>query len=76
MERGFLKISPAIHAKEALIDGLIHLKDHQGSHHDDLAISLTLAAWQSTRGINHLMAGLPQLVVAKTFQKELPEFDP
>ena len=24
-------------------------------HHDDLAISLTLAAWQSTRGINQLM---------------------
>ncbi|MDQ2946374.1 MAG: hypothetical protein M3Y27_10605, partial [Acidobacteriota bacterium] len=46
---------PAIHGKDALINELIHLKDNQGSHHDDLAISLTLAAWQSTRGINHLM---------------------
>ena len=55
MERGLLRIPPAIHGKEALIGELINLKDHQGSHHDDLAISLTLAAWQSTRGINHLM---------------------
>lgn len=55
MERGLLKIPPSIHAKDALIKELIHLKDHQVNHHDDLAISLTLAAWQSTRGINHLM---------------------
>ncbi len=55
MERGLLKIPPGIHAKQALVNELIHLKDHQGSDHDDLAISLTLAAWQSTRGINHLM---------------------
>ena len=58
MERGLLKIPPAIHAKEALIEELIHLKDDQGNHHDDLALSLTLAAWQSTRGINHLMTGM------------------
>lgn len=51
MERGLLKIPRAIHAKEALIEELIHLKDHQGSHHDDLAISVTLAAWQATRGV-------------------------
>jgi hypothetical protein len=55
MERGLLRIPPAIHAKEALVKELIHLKDHQGNHHDDLAISLTLAAWQATRGINHLI---------------------
>ena len=58
MERGLLKIPPAIHGKDALIKELIHLKDNQGQHHDDLAISLTLAAWQSTRGINHLMEDL------------------
>ena len=51
MERGLLKIPPTIHAKEKLIKELINLKDHQGPHHDDLAISLTLAAWQSTQGI-------------------------
>jgi len=55
MERGLLKIPPAIHDKQALIKELIHFKDHQGNHHDDLAISLTLAAWQATRGVNHLM---------------------
>ena len=55
MERGLLKIPPTIHAKEALIKELIHFQDRQGSHHDDLAISLTLAAWQSTRGIRDLL---------------------
>ena len=55
MERGLLKIPPTIHAKEALIKELIHLKDNQGTHHDDLAISLTLAAWQSTQGIRDLI---------------------
>ena len=58
MERGLLKIPPAIHGKDALIKELIQMKDQQGNHHDDLAISLTLAAWQSTRGINHIIHDL------------------
>jgi hypothetical protein len=55
MERGLFKIPPALHAKEALMKELINLKDHQGNHHDDLAISVTLAAWQSTRGLSTLI---------------------
>lgn len=55
MERGLLKIPPAVHAKDALIKELINLKDHQGNHHDDLAIAVTLAAWQATRGVTRLI---------------------
>ena len=55
MERGLFRIPPGIHQKDALVKELIHFKDHQGSHHDDLAISVTLAAWQATRGIAPLL---------------------
>ena len=55
MERGLLKIPAGIHSKEALTKELINLKDHQGAHHDDLAIGLTLAAWESTRRIRSLI---------------------
>lgn len=56
MEQGLFKIPPAIHGKHALIEELINLKDHQGNRHDDLAISVTLATWQSTRGLSRLIA--------------------
>ena len=51
-EHGRLAIAPHLHDRQALETELARLADQVATdHHDDLAISTAMAAWQSTRGI-------------------------